>query len=973
MKQSKSRLLLLMINAILGGLFSQNPYAIHLDQSNGLPTNAVYNILQDKKGFIWIASDKGLFRYDGSEYKPYVKKDMVSKSGSYLHEDRLGRIWYANFDGNIFFVENDSLKQFPSDPFFQHEYFMFDDYLWVNNDKNELCQYDIRTKKCLKKQRLGLFSIFQTGDVFYGKDDKGKTYIFNQEGVLIKQITDTDKIKIHMVIKSGADYYLMFSKEGVDYIGKNSDNNTPVTLHKIESTSLINSISFYEGSIMVGTRTGLYKYNMPGSPAEKINHNNIISCVITDKNNCLWVSTINDGIFIYPLLQNQYSYTVPSSSCHLKNIDNTLYLYDANGAVRSLNDKSGSYDFLVQLEDFNRIYDFSKRTAEYADITEYRQQSYSNFRIAKTQRGSFNLMVGGLKKLILLDHKYVAYAATGVAGLVKANKTAVPSIWDNFYESHKLQKGKTHNWTEECPVIISKRIKSVAHDNKSSQLYFVSNDGIYSFSPNSGSPSKILLNGNAIYADDILAEQGSCIALLTNGELLLIKEKQASLLKNVNSLDQFLNIKLINGEFVFTGTQKIYKIPAVKISSNTGEKDLAVMNLQVNTYEINDIAFKDGHYFISTVNSLIKYKFQPQNNNIDIPFYINYLDASGERYNSSEKIEIPSGKNDILINFSILNYLNNRLGVFYRINNDPWKTLSPAERNISFASLSPGSYYISFKINNREYTKALSFVILKPFYLRYWFIIACALILGTAIYLIYRNRLQIHKKQNLLLLEKTTLEKDLRQSMLSSIKSQMNPHFLFNALNTIQSFIITEDKKNASVYLSKFSKLTRSILNMSEHETITLQEELDALLLYLELEKMRFNEINYSVVIDNSVNTNKILIPSMIIQPYVENSIKHGLLHKAGDKNLFIRVSGNSRELLIVIEDNGIGRDKSRIINQTKKEKHQSFASEANLKRIEILNQEKNKIGLSYEDKFDENQNPTGTKLTINIPIQEKP
>jgi sensor histidine kinase YesM len=148
----------------------------------------------------------------------------------------------------------------------------------------------------------------------------------------------------------------------------------------------------------------------------------------------------------------------------------------------------------------------------------------------------------------------------------------------------------------------------------------------------------------------------------------------------------------------------------------------------------------------------------------------------------------------------------------YKINDENWKSLESTDRSINLASLSSGSYQIQFKLNNMLMKEDIRFTIKKPWYLQIWFIGLTLLSLISFGYFVYRRRIQVSNKENKVLLEKTKLEKDLRQSLLSSIKSQMNPHFLFNALNTIQSYIITEDKENASNYLSKFSKLTRKIL-----------------------------------------------------------------------------------------------------------------------------------------------------------------
>ena len=210
-----------------------------------------------------------------------------------------------------------------------------------------------------------------------------------------------------------------------------------------------------------------------------------------------------------------------------------------------------------------------------------------------------------------------------------------------------------------------------------------------------------------------------------------------------------------------------------------------------------------------------------------------------------------------------------------------------------------------------------------------------------------------------------------QRSALKAIKSQMNPHFFYNALNTIQSYILANDKKQAVNYLSKFSQLTRTILEMSEKENISLAEEIKTMNLYLEIEKARFDEdFEYEIITDKTLDLELIKIPSMLLQPYVENAVKHGLLHKKGSKTLKIIFEKKQSMLHIEINDNGIGRQKSSELNAIKNKNHNSFATEAMQNRIELLNKNKiEKITINYIDKLNPNQQSTGTNVVIEIPI----
>ncbi|MDP9079782.1 MAG: tetratricopeptide repeat protein [Bacteroidota bacterium] len=241
----------------------------------------------------------------------------------------------------------------------------------------------------------------------------------------------------------------------------------------------------------------------------------------------------------------------------------------------------------------------------------------------------------------------------------------------------------------------------------------------------------------------------------------------------------------------------------------------------------------------------------------------------------------------------------------------------------------------------------------------------------------YRNR-QLHltslltKERAEYQLEETKQKNKLTQATLTALISQMNPHFIFNALNTIQSYVYTNDKKNAVYYLGKFSDLTRKILYNSNKEMVSLEEEIEQLQLYIEIEKARFGDsIEICINVDPSLDLEGIMLPPMLIQPHVENAIKHGLLHQTGEKKLSIKISGiqNIGELTIEISDNGIGRQQSFSINR-QNPGHRSFSTTATEKRIELINGIfDKKIKLEIIDKKDSEGKPVGTSVIIHIPV----
>ena len=207
-------------------------------------------------------------------------------------------------------------------------------------------------------------------------------------------------------------------------------------------------------------------------------------------------------------------------------------------------------------------------------------------------------------------------------------------------------------------------------------------------------------------------------------------------------------------------------------------------------------------------------------------------------------------------------------------------------------------------------------------------------------------------------------------SQLTALKSQMNPHFLFNTLNSLQDLILKHDIKNSNYYLNKFSLLMREILDMSGKDEVPLSREIKLLDTYLELEKLRFGEeFKFIIKMDEALDLDHLMVPPMIIQPFIENALKHGLLHKKGGKNLSIEFKLIQDILICEIIDNGVGRKRSEEIKTRNSRTHQSFATEATDKRMDLLNSFNNKH-YSFEiiDLYEEDK-PLGTKVIISIPV----
>lgn len=244
------------------------------------------------------------------------------------------------------------------------------------------------------------------------------------------------------------------------------------------------------------------------------------------------------------------------------------------------------------------------------------------------------------------------------------------------------------------------------------------------------------------------------------------------------------------------------------------------------------------------------------------------------------------------------------------------------------------------------------------------------MMLGTAIE-VFIFSLILGYRIKLIEQEKKSIETEMTQVKLTALKAQMNPHFIFNSLNSIRAYIISNETKKASDYLNKFAKLIRLILHYSSKDTIPLKEELDTLKLYVELEQLRYrDDFGFELKISRCVDIEKWMVPPLILQPYVENAIGHGLAPKTGVKKILVEIAESGDHISFAIRDNGVGRSFSKKINTLKNPEHRSVAMELTRKRINLANE--NKTGdenIEIID-FEEAGQPLGTEVRFKLPVQ---
>jgi LytS/YehU family sensor histidine kinase len=258
---------------------------------------------------------------------------------------------------------------------------------------------------------------------------------------------------------------------------------------------------------------------------------------------------------------------------------------------------------------------------------------------------------------------------------------------------------------------------------------------------------------------------------------------------------------------------------------------------------------------------------------------------------------------------------------------------------------------------------SISISIRPPFWQTWWFSALTLLVAASVIWVLYKFRVgQIRKEEKL----KTEFNKKLAEVEMTALRAQMNPHFLFNCLNSINRFIVRNDAVTASSYLTKFSRLIRLILQNSKSSTIPLKSEMEALKLYIEMEEIRFeNRFDYDIYVEDSIETEYVEVPPLLLQPYVENAIWHGLMHKEAKGKLTVTITRDGGLLSCVIEDNGIGRKRAEQLKSKSATRDKSMGMKITTDRLNLYQKQ---TQVQIIDLLDVNGLPNGTKVIIGIP-----
>ncbi|HEY1038391.1 MAG TPA: two-component regulator propeller domain-containing protein [Bacteroidia bacterium] len=976
---------------------------------DGVAQSQVYSLLQDSRGYLWMGTrGGGITRFDGLNFKTLTIKDgLVNNYVFCIKEDRNKNLWIGTNNGlskyNGVRFQNIQPSGDSSQVWIQDIDFDEKDRKWLATNVGILLLDDkgitnITELLQEKKSVINALLVAKDKSTWYG----------NAEGLF----RINEKNGKYSVMKYGKTAGFMNNSitsikqdaKGNLWIGTYGDGayvydgskffRIDLGLELYKQTILDIYFDNHDNVWLATLSSGIAEYNTIAktftwlSEKEGLSNNHVRS-IIQDKNGNYWFGTSGGGVCNY--FGKQFTHYDKSSGLG----GNFIYSIFRDSRQRLW---IGTSDKGTSIFDSSKFTNYSSQNG-FADVKVKAIHEDNNGIIYLGTDGqgvftydgtAFNAFEGLTKKHIrgiVKDKNGNMWFATAGTGLFKLD------VKENKLKNFTTKDGLLHD-----------RLTCLWYDKQGRIWYGTENNGL-GLIANEVPQKKSITTKDGLKSNSIrsitedrngylwLGTAGYGVACfpLYQGDTKIYTVDHTN---GLTSSNIYLLVADMNSN-IFIGTEtgldllqfdKERKLKEIKHFSR-GEGFTGIETCQNSVYKD-----KDGTIWFGTINGLSRYNPANQVKNESEPittisdvklFYksiatTEFKNFAGD-WNTITALNLPYDQNHLSFNFSGINFSNPEAVKYqWKLEGfDPaWSPVSK-ENNIVYSNINPGTYTFMVKacnedgVWNREPT-IIKIHISAPFWKRWWFIALVVIILIGLLVLLFKwreNRIRASAKEKQ---RKLQLEKDVVELEQKALRLQMNPHFIFNALNSIQSQIGTDNEQTARYYLAKFSRLMRQILDNSRNTAITLEEEVNTLENYLLIEKFcNGDRFDYSIVVDPSIEQDFVKIPPMILQPFVENAIKHGLKFIDGKRGV-ITVEFREKENILEcsVTDNGIGRKRSEELNKTSKETyHKSTALLVTQERLDILQTDKEIKSLEIIDLYNEKGNAEGTKVMVRISL----
>lgn len=923
---------------------SQDYSYVQYTEKDGLPSSILYDICQDKEGFIWIATENGVTRYDGTNFRTFTTRDGLPDNAVLrIFCARDGRIWVS--------------------PFMHYPYYF---------DKGRFHPIDLP-----EKQRDSLYSVIYFANLenylvmgnhttnFLLLSNNNRLTSFEKEypnlppDAIVSEIKDTliTALKGDSVFRKRGDRFVFdtLRNKTQSITGMGTDGR--LTLISLRIEGKVYPRGYVDPNFFYGTdNNGVTFFNgNTGKFAFRIDAKRPSNALI-DREGAVWITTLGNGLLRYPSLaftHNNFNKEFPEI-LSLEKYNGTLVAGDGYSNLFSQADGK-------VFRNYKRFLALSSNTPAQASGQNriYKMLNYQGSLYACTDaflvktdpqgRETFR-NIFPLKDISIQGNELMLSAGPGVYLMRADDLSMQDTLWRERATTGIIYGGDYYIGTTGGLIRISKATRQMTRMDKlnpalakritalrvaSDGSLWIATSGAGLFQYHNGQIVRQINSYNGLSSDiciSLFADDSIIWAGTNRGLNRIYYENDNFRITQFTTADG-LSSNIVNA--IYADSSKVYVAGPEGINAfskkYTQEKSICILHLlQVSAGD-------------STLRQDSVYHFRHDVMNLRFEFVAISFKSAGD------------------------------IVYYYQMEGLDRRWYSTTNTFLNYATLPPGSYTLRIKAINKfgleSEVRSVSIIISPPWWKTWWFITLAVLATGTLVYLYYRRRIRIIK-------EEEANERQLQQQFASleqqALQAQMNPHFIFNCLNSIQSFVIRHDVEGASRYLSGFASLIRQTLDNSSEEMIAVSSEIRYIETFLLLEKTRLeNKFDYRVTVNGLADPHAVMIPAMLVQPYVENAIRHGIQHLTGRRGMVtVDFNGSAEgDLVCTVTDNGVGRKRAAELKSKQHIEYMSKGTAITAKRMEVLNNQYNtNIRVETTDMPEQDGEPGGTAVVIVFP-----
>ncbi len=951
----------------------QERYFPHYTTADGLPSNTVYKVVKDERGFLWLATSNGICRFDGHRFETFSLKGLVNDVEFIdIYIGKQGRIWFIPFSGDVLLYDGfifQNGKDFFGTPFRDAHQIYEDDFdnVWIVKQRADIFRFHLSSRKltAIKGRAYTYKNIVHVSaphQVFIS-DGNHCTELFSRK-LLFSLPESFSKNRPRIICHVDSLQYIYPSNSAICFYDSGKTNTINVPGLPYKNTIFIN---LHPKMICVGTSDrGLFLFKMTGDKLSYVSNElpgRSITYTASDNEGNIWISTYNDGLYC---MSPRAAYQIPNIGIYnteplsVGKLNRELLIGLNRGNIKIVMDNIPRKSI-----DFEKSYSVKPLTSRIKNIRirpRAAWMSYENILYRYNGRMFKSYFINGNIKDITFSDSLIFLATHHGAYVSTENQLAECEIKPPFTESkyHYLLS----NLIDKKKLFLE-RTTAVAYDPVEKRLWIGQTNGLMTFSRSkiettlknrvfksqiSDTLPSVLQNFKYRITALATLPDGSLIIGTTVAGIFFYKNRQLYNLSIEEGLsnnfaqsffisdDKTLWVSTING---------LNKISIENITQKKWHITIYNTNNGLATNIVNDVFVKHDSIWVATTGGVTFLKDITSSNKLPIPVHITNVWSDDSLVRITPLIALQS-KDEIRFKFyAVSRQWAGNIRYRFRLSGNmfgsygsysQWSTTD--EHTAVFTKLLPGSYQFELEAISKERglflgKTSLNFKVSMPWYLNP--IIQGSLItsfcftLLTILFMYYYRR---ERKARAFNVEFNELEKQ-------AFRAQMNPHFIFNCLNAIQEFLINNEAEQAHRYLSQFAKLIRKSLDFTKRSTVTLTDEIDFLKLYIKLEQLRYlHPFRVEINMHPSVKSNEIEVPSLLLQPFVENAIRHGQLGRMREEGLLkIDFEYVEKYLYCTIDDNGVGLEFSQKAKTGLAKEQASHGLDIVKKRIKLINQ----------------------------------